>query len=132
MERYDYFWNVKEDVKTWIDDHKDEVLEMLEEVGSDELASMVEEECFCDDCVTGNASGSYTFNSWQAEEYVCHNLDLLGEAIEEFCSDMDLLKSGAEACDVTIRCYVLGQVVQDAIDETNWLQEEIERMEEDA
>ena len=62
------------------------------------------------DSVTGNASGSYTFHAWQAEENICHNFDLLSEAIEEFGGKCDVLKDGAEACDVTIRCYLLSEV----------------------
>jgi hypothetical protein len=67
--------------------------------------------------VTGNASGSYTFSTWQAEENLCHNLDLLGEALKEFGDGADFLEKGAEACDVTIRCYLLGQAISEALDE---------------
>ena len=35
------------------------------------------------DSVTGNASGSYTFSAWQAEENLCHNFELLTDALEE-------------------------------------------------
>ena len=70
------------------------------------------------DSVTGNASGSYTFNTYQAEENICHNLDLLGEALEEFGSGADyLIHNGAEACDVTIRCYLLSECIAEALEE---------------
>ena len=71
---------------------------------------------FIDDSITGNASGSYTFSTWKAEENLCHNLDLLKEALQEFGSDLNYLES-PEACDVTIRCYLLGQVLQEVLDE---------------
>lgn len=45
------------------------------------------------------------------------NLDLLGEAVEEFGGDMDVLKDGAEACDVTIRCYLLWWGIDKALDD---------------
>lgn len=64
-----------------------------------------------------NGSGSYTFNRYQAEEYICHNLDLLAEALEEFGGGADVLKDGAEAADVTIRCYLLGQAIAEALEE---------------
>ena len=67
---------------------------------------------FVDDSVTGNTSGSYTFNAWKAEEYLCHNLDLLAEANEEFGCSSDILSDGAEMCDVIIRCYLLGQAIE--------------------
>ena len=71
---------------------------------------------FISDSVTGNASGSYTFNTWQAEENLCHNLDLLKEACEEFGSDCNILES-AEGCDVTIRCYLLSSALHEVLDE---------------
>lgn len=71
----------------------------------------------CDD-VTGNASGSYTFSTWQAEEYLCHNLDLLEEVLREFGYDGDyLLAQGVEVADVMIRCYLLSQVIADVLEE---------------
>lgn len=39
------------------------------------------------------------------------------EAVEEFGGSMDVLKDGAEACDVTIRCYLLPQAIAAALDE---------------
>lgn len=45
-------------------------------------------------------------------------MDLLGEALSEFGSDPEnLLKDGAEAADVTIRCYLLGGAISDVLDE---------------
>lgn len=46
-----------------------------------------------------------------------YNRDLLVEALTEFGSDMSYLERGAEACDVTIRCYLLGQAISKALDE---------------
>lgn len=88
MERYDYLEAIKEDVLNYINENN-----------------------------TGNASGSYTFNAWTAEEYLCHNFELLGEALTEFGCDMSYLEKGAEACDVTIRCYLLGQAISEVLDE---------------
>lgn len=72
------------------------------------------------DSVTGNAS----FNTWTAEEYLCHNWELLGEALTEFGCDMSYLEKGAEACDVTIRCYLLGQAISEVLDEIETEEEE--------
>lgn len=125
MERYDYLENVKEDVKQWIDEHNewrsdyaDESGEWLRDDNRDEIEQDLNDRLFVEDSVTGNASGSYTFNAWQAEENVCHNLDLLGEALAEFGCDVNYLtENGAEACDVTIRCYLLGQAISEVLDE---------------
>ena len=59
-----------------------------------------------------------------AEEAISHNLDLLTDAIAEFGQNgTDVLRQGAEAMDVTIRCYLLGQAIAEALDE---LSEELE------
>ena len=112
-ERYDYLEQVTSDAKEailenmeyWNFDDRDE----LEQVANDEL--------WADDSVTGNASGSYYCNAWKAEEALYHNWDLLADAIAEFGGDTDILRQGAEACDVTIRCYLLGQAISAALDE---------------
>ena len=107
--RYDYYENVKEDVKNWVKENYNNI----EEVNRDNLYDVL----FIEDSVTGNASGSYYFNIWESEEALCHNMDLLVEALEEFGCNLDYLELGAEYCDVTIRCYVLGQVIDKALEE---------------
>ena len=83
----------------------------------DSFAQKLNDELRIDDSVTGNASGSYWCNAYNAEEALMHNLDLLGEACEEFGCGCDVLKDGAESCDVTIRCYLLYQAIEEALDE---------------
>lgn len=113
MKKYDYREAVKNDVieyiKNEIDFSEFDTLEELEEHLNDELWTV--------DSVTGNGSGSYTFSTYEAEENICHNLDLLGEALEEFGGGCDILKDGAEAADVTIRCYLLGECIAAALEE---------------
>jgi len=105
--KYDYFDNVKEDIKSYIKDN----YENLEDIDKDSLY----DDLFIEDAVTGNASGSYYCNAWKAEESICHNMDLLKEACDEFGCITDL--ESAEAMDVTIRCYVLGQCLDKALEE---------------
>lgn len=116
---YNYLKNVKEDVKEYLkNNYNIETVEEIEEIDKNNLY----DELFVDDSVTGNASGSYTFSTYQAEENLCHNMELLKEALENFCSDIDYLEN-PEACDVTIRCYLLGQAIEETIEE---LKEEAE------
>lgn len=122
MERYDYLEAVTNDVKEYINSK----VEMSEYSDRDELEEYLNDHLFCNDSVTGNASGSYTFNSWKAEENLCHNLDLLGVALDEFGSDASALLESAESCDVTIRCYLLGQAISAALDELWKEREEVE------
>ena len=113
METYNYLESVKVDVKSYIVNE----VELSDYSDREELEDYLNDELFNEDSVTGNASGSYTYSTWQAEENLCHNLDLLGEACEEFGSDMDVIKNGAESCDVTIRCYLLNQAISEVLDE---------------
>jgi len=124
MEKYNYFEAVKNDVLNYINENEIKVTTS----NKDELAEHLHDDLWANDSVTGNGSGSYFFNTWKAEEALCHNLDLLGEACEEFGSTADLLKDGAEACDVTIRCYLLPQAISEALDE---LEEDDEDEDED-
>ena len=113
MSEYNYMEAVKEDVMEYVKNEIDfsdfETIEELEEKLNDDLWTC--------DSVTGNASGSYTFSTYQAEENLCHNWDLLQEALEEFGNEENPIEKGAEWCDVTIRCYLLGQAIAEVMEE---------------
>lgn len=109
MERYDYLEAIKEDVLNYINENNI----VVTSENRDEVEQDLNDTLFTCDSVTGNASGSYTFNTWTAEEY----WELLAEALTGFGCDMSYLEKGAEACDVTIRCYMLGQAISEALDE---------------
>ncbi len=126
-EKYNYLEAVTADVLDYINENNITVTTE----NRDEIEQQLNDDLWAVDSVTGNASGSYTFSTWQAEKNICHNLDLLAEACEEFGSDAaKLLNGGAEACDVTIRCYLLGQAIAAALDEVE-TEEEEEEPEED-
>lgn len=123
MARYNYLESIKEDVKNYIEENEIKVNSSNRE----EVERTLNDDLFCEDSITGNASGSYTFSTWQAEENLCHNLDLLAEALEAFGgSTGDALERGAEYCDVTIRCYLLGQAIAEVLDEVEEEEEEEE------
>lgn len=72
------------------------------------------DEMFCSDYVTGNGSGSYTFNSYKAQqnvkdaifdENIVTLLDWNGINIFDTLRDR-----GAETLDVIIRCYILSDI----------------------
>ena len=122
--KYDYYEAVLADVLSSIreDYTLEEIKKNLED--RERFEERLNDDLWIDDAVTGNASGSYYCNAWKAEEALAHNLDLLAEALHEFGCDLDyLLKEGAEAADVTIRCYLLGGSISEALDE---LEEEVE------
>lgn len=109
LEAYNYYENVKWDVENYLDENDIQ----LTEDNYDE----VYDQLWVADSVTGNASGSYTFNTWKAEENLCHNMELLEEAFNEFGLGIEELANGAEYCDVTIRCYLLGQALSRILEE---------------
>ena len=114
MEKYNYLENVTADAKQAILKNlnywKFSDREELEENANDLLWTADE--------VTGNGSGSYTFSTWKAEENLCHNMDELEEACDEFGQPLGhAIERGAEYCDVTVRCYLLSQAISAAIDE---------------
>ena len=117
MTTYNYLEAMVEDIKDYIRDNFAE-WEIADKLADrDEWEEELNDDLWTVDSVTGNASGSYTFNAYRAEEYLCHNLDLLADAAEEFGISIDVLRDGAEACDVTIRCYLLNQAIREALNE---------------
>lgn len=117
---YNYMEAVADDVRDYIENE----IDLTEWKGNrDGLEEKLNDDLWVCDSVTGNASGSYYCNSWKAEEALAHNWDLLAEALTEFGQDgTDVLKEGAEAMDVTIRCYLLGQAIAEVLDD---LEEEL-------
>lgn len=107
MRKYDYEKSMYDDVVEWINEH----ILLADYEDPEELEEYLNDALWCEDSVTGNASGSYTFCAYTAEEYLCHNLDLLDEAAKEFCCTDSILERGAERADVTIRCYLLPSVI---------------------
>ena len=122
MERHDYHEEMKADIIEYLKEEytAEEIKRRLED--KDEFYEELYDALWVTDSVTGNASGSYTFNTWQAEENLCHNLGLLRDALAEFCAPTmeEAIDRGAEFCDVTIRCYMLGSVLYQVLNELEW------------
>lgn len=108
---YNYREVVCDDIRAYIEENDIKVTTSTK----DDLYQELYDELFVDDSVTGNASGSYTFNTWRAEEYLCHNLELLKDACDGFGCEPKI--ESAEWCDVTIRCYLLGECLSEVLDE---------------
>lgn len=116
---YNYLNAVIEDVKQAIEEN----INLDEYRGNrEELEEKLNDDLFVDDSVTGNASGSYTFNSYTAGEYVKDNLNLVSEMANCFGVSHDeigkkFLDEEWEYFDVSIRCYLLGQAISKVLDE---------------
>jgi len=109
--KYDYVREMKEDIKEYLQNTDERDFNILYD------------DMFIDDSITGNASGSYTFSTWQAEENIAHNMGLLSEAMKEFGNSPADIAKGAEWCDVTIRRYLLGQVLSKVLEELEEVEE---------
>lgn len=111
---YNYLEAVTEDVKTYIDNE----ITLTDYASREQLENYLKDTLLNEDSVTGNASGSYYCNAWKAEEALCHNWNILQDALEEFGeTDINAIEKGAEWCDVTIRCYLLSQAISEVLDE---------------
>lgn len=115
MNDYNYLDAVCDDVRKYIEESR---IDFTSSTQKDELAEDLYYKLWNEDSVTGNASGSYTFNTYTAEEYLCHNWDLLKDALFELGeSDVNILEQGPEWCDLTIRCYLLSEAISIVLDE---------------
>lgn len=122
---YNYLEEMKRAIREDLEDnygHHDSLINAIVNDEWDELEGTLNEDYWIDDAVTGNASGSFTFNRWTAKEYVLDNIDLAREAFTEFCEDPArvadyFLNEEWETIDVIIRCYLLGQAVAEALEE---------------
>lgn len=114
MERYDYRTIMHEDIVNWLYENR----EIIDEYDNlDDLSECMYDKLWIEDSVTGNASGSYFCNAWKAAEALAFNWDLLGDALDDFGqNDMNPIEKGEEWCDVNIRCYLLGEVIQEVIE----------------
>lgn len=118
---YNYKEQMVSDIESFYDDCKDEFIADCED--TEDVYEKLYDELFArNDAVTGNASGSYTFNAYKAREFVYGNEDLIEQACREFCiSDATVgrhfLEGNYEWFDVTIRCYLLSSCLSQFIDD---------------
>lgn len=118
---YNYRNAVKEDAKNYITENytTEEIAERIAD-DLDRFAEELQDEMWTADEVTGNASGSYTFNTYRAEENLLHNFALIKETAEAFGIEPTVSAGydhGPEWWDVTIRCYLLSEAVAEALEE---------------
>ena len=119
---YNYLEELKSDVRNYI---KEVASDYMDCEDMDELRDELYDNLWSEDSVTGNGSGSYTFNREKAKEYVSDNLDLMVEAykdldsIESLVDDLEALDF--ETIDVTIRCYLLSQALDEVLEDGDLL-----------
>lgn len=125
MEKYNYYAAMDQDIKNYIAENytTEELNEKMLDL--DDFSEEINDDLWTVDSVTGNGSGSYTFSRATAKNYILSdsdNIDLLREALQEFCVEGDtiaekFLSEEWEYFDVTIRCYILGGVINDVLED---------------
>lgn len=124
MKNYDYLEAVKEDVKTWLMDNSSQFEEIKSNnkidgvIDWDGVKDDLNETLWTEDSITGNGSGSYTFNSEKARNYVLDGdgwqylEDLVNEGWITYESiGKDVTNYNFENLDVALRCYFLSQAI---------------------
>jgi len=107
-------------VRNSLEDNKETILELLNEKSVDlsdeqEVVDTIVENFTYSDEITGNGSGSFTFNRSEAKDIVLNNLDDMVTILNE--SDYNafeeigkaLVEDGFEELDVIARTFVLSQ-----------------------
>lgn len=117
-------YNYEESMKSDILDYIAENIERGDYIDNrEELEELLNDDLFCEDSVTGNASGSYYCNAYRAKEAVtADGLDYISEACADFGIEAKeigekFIRQDWEWIDVTIRCYLLGSMVSAVLDE---------------
>ncbi len=118
---YDYRVVMKNDVLDYIIENYTEDDKLNITLERDEFQEDLYETLWTEDSVTGNGSGSYTFNRYKAEQNLNGNLSLMVTAFKEFDSINQLTDwleyENFEAIDVSIRCYLLSEIISSVLDE---------------
>jgi len=119
---YNYLEAVKSDIEDVLDDY---ISAYGDDVDADEIRQRLNDDLWTDDSVTGNGSGSYTFNREEAKKYLFDSddgMDILKEAVSEFGTEAEdvvnhFMSEDWEYFDVTIRCYILAQAIDEVLEE---------------
>ena len=123
MEKYDYRKAIINDIKNYI---KDNPQEWAEPMIIDDIFDYWYDILWAEDEITGNDAYWYDTEE-KCSEYLSQNFDLLYQAISEYSADDEINtfikqyenKSLARYFDCTIRCYLLGECLEKALEELN-------------
>lgn len=118
---YNYEESIKEDIRDYISQNYSTFGLAVNLQSRSYFCYALTDHLWSEDSVTGNGSGSYTFNRYLAKQYVQSNLELCVEAMS-FFSELDKLgekiaNEEYEYLDVTIRLYLLPRCVREVIEE---------------
>ena len=124
MEKYDYRRAITDELIDWIANETDILEGDRSSLYDDDISNWIYDEVFTEDSITGNGYSWYDSEE-KCSEYLSNNFDLLYAAAQEYCIDDDINmiiehyknKSLARYFDCTIRCYLLGECIEKALEE---------------
>jgi hypothetical protein len=117
---YDYKEAIKSDIRQYIEDN--DTWLGLEDLNENERFATLTDNLWAEDSVTGNGSGSYTFDRNEAKQNLEGNEDLVREMCREFNVPAEtvaekFLDEDYEYFDVSVRCFLLDECIQEVIEE---------------
>lgn len=116
---YNYYDAVYADVKEFLDENPD-LFDEYED--NDDLVDYLDDELWDDDDVTGNGSGSYTYDREKARGYVLDDVESVKKALLEYDVPAEeiidhFFNNDWEWFDVTTRCYFLYEACRDCVED---------------
>lgn len=127
MRNYNYLEAVKDDVETWLVDNSSQFEEIKDNnkidgvIDWDGVKEDLNDILWNEDSITGNGSGSYTYNKKKARDYLFDDgLQYLEDLVDEGwltyeSIGKDITNYNFESLDVSLRCYFLSQAIEEVI-----------------
>jgi hypothetical protein len=124
MIEYNYKRVITDNIKEWILMNGVLPHAQKEEWSKEDLAEWLNDELWAHDCITGNGPHGFAPEE-KCQVYVAGNLTTYFEAAEEFCDFPThdspwIRKNPAQHMDATIRCYLLYECINQALEELNY------------
>lgn len=123
--KYDYRRHMIDDIKDYIHDHSERYNNLISSMNEEQIREFWYDELWAVNDVTGNENDLYYDSEERCSHYLSENFYLLYEAMEEFClNDNSKViiehfekRDIAQYFDCTIRCYLLGECLNVALEE---------------
>ena len=117
----DYRDEIKEDIKSYLTQENLWPTAEPDTSEYEEQRDAAYDRLWMADSVTGNASGSYTFNTWKAAENISQLIwnDEFWDRMKDFGFEpsIELFSKGPEYIDVSIRCALLSECLYTVLNE---------------
>lgn len=115
---YNYMEAMVDDIK----DYLDENLSDYDYEDREDLEEKLNDDLWTEDSVTGNGSGFYDYDSYEHIQGDPNAMDYIRDLVSEFGIEAEtvaekFLNEEYDYWDISIRCYLLGQAIGEALDQ---------------